>query len=59
MFNNKLEILKNNSESEQTWSHPTAKVLRSFYFFEILNSDELETGSSKIPNLKQRGIKIV
>ncbi len=54
-----MEILKNNSESEQTWSHPTAKVLRSFYFFDILNSDELETGNSKIPILKQRGVKII
>lgn len=45
-------ILKNGSKAFQK---PQATTLRSYYFYEVLNSDYLASGESTVPILKERG----
>lgn len=50
-----MTALKPDSNSTKTWSHPPAIIHRKYYFFEVLNADQLGSGESTMPNIKQRG----
>ncbi len=51
----KFAILRNGSNSVNTWSLPPAQIYRNYYFFEVNNPNELQTGQTSIPNITQRG----
>lgn len=50
-----MTALKPDSNSTKTWSHPPAIIYRKYYFFEVLNADQLSSGESTMPSIKQRG----
>jgi len=47
-------LLEKNSKAFQSWLHPPAKILREYYFFDVLNPSEIESGIAK-PQVIQRG----
>ena len=51
----KKKMVTLNSDTADRLAHPAAILHRKYYFFEVLNSDQLATGKTTIPIVRERG----